>query len=76
MEKRKFLLLSKKYRAGRASEQEKAYLTAYYNLFDARPDVTEMLNPEETDFLKNQIKAGIKNTRSLTTGLAIMSGWL
>jgi transmembrane sensor len=61
MEKRKFLLLLKKYRTGQASEQEKAYLTAYYNLFDARPDVTEMLNPEETDFLKNQIKAELKN---------------
>ncbi|MDB5087616.1 MAG: FecR family protein [Mucilaginibacter sp.] len=61
MEKRKFLILLKKYRTGQASEQEKAYLTAYYNLFDARPDVTEMLNPEETDFLKNQIKTELKN---------------
>ena len=61
MEKRKFLLLLKKYRTGKASEQENTFLEAYYNLFEAKPDITEMLSPEETDFLKNQIKAELKN---------------
>jgi ferric-dicitrate binding protein FerR (iron transport regulator) len=60
MEKRKFLLLLKKYRTGQASEQEESYLSAYYNLFEAKPDITEMLSPEEKDFLKDQIKAGLK----------------
>jgi transmembrane sensor len=60
MEKRKFLLLLKKYRTGKASEQEESYLAAYYNLFEAKPDITEMLSPEEKDFLKDQIKAGLK----------------
>jgi ferric-dicitrate binding protein FerR (iron transport regulator) len=61
MEKRKFLLLLKKYHAGKASEQEESYLAAYYNLFEAKPDITEMLSSEETEFLKNQIKTELKN---------------
>jgi len=57
MEKGQFLSLLKKYREGKASEQEIEFLEAYYNLFDAKPDVTEMLSAEENDFLKNQLKA-------------------
>lgn len=65
MEKKQFLELLKKYRRGEASEQEQSYLAAYYNLFEARPDVTEMLSPQEKDFLKNQIKAGLKSKIAL-----------
>lgn len=60
MEKGQFLSLLKKYREGKASEQEKEFLEAYYNMFDARPDVTGMLSAEENDFLKNQIRSCLK----------------
>jgi len=60
LEKKQFLDLLKKHRLGETSEQEEAYLAAYYDLFEGRPDVTEVLDLDETDFLKNQIKDGLK----------------
>ncbi len=52
-------IVTKKYREGKASQQEIENLEAYYNLYDAKPDVTEMLSTEENDFLKksDQIRA-------------------
>ncbi|MFD2874234.1 FecR family protein [Mucilaginibacter ximonensis] len=60
MEKKQFLAILKKHRLGETTEQEEAYLAAYYNLFDSEPDVTELLNDHEIDFLKNQIRDNIK----------------
>ncbi|WP_179412392.1 FecR family protein [Mucilaginibacter sp. E4BP6] len=44
---------------GFASEEEKSFLSAYYNLFEAKSNITEMLSPDKKGLLKNQIKAGI-----------------
>jgi transmembrane sensor len=66
MEKGQFLSLLKKYREGKASDQEREFLEAYYNLFNAKPDATELLSIEENDFLKNQIKSGLKRKIELS----------
>ena len=40
-------------------------MAAYYDLFEGRPDVTEVLDLDETDFLKNQIRDGLKEKMAL-----------
>jgi len=59
MKKQEFLIILHKYNAGTASEEEKAFLLAYYNLFEAEPDITELLSAEKTNLLKDQIKADV-----------------
>jgi len=59
MKKQDFLKILRKFNDGSASEEEKSFLSAYYNLFEAKPDITKMLDPGKLDQLKKQIKAGI-----------------
>jgi transmembrane sensor len=59
MEKQEFLTLLQKFNEGSASEEEKAFLLAYYNLFEAKSDITEMLSEDKRDQLKKQIKTGL-----------------
>lgn len=60
MKKQEFFKILRKYQAGTASEEEKSFLSAYYNLFEAEPDITEMLSSDKKILLKDQIKAGIQ----------------
>jgi transmembrane sensor len=59
MKKQEFLRILRKFNKGLASGEEKSFLSAYYNLFEAKSDITEMLSPDKRDLLKDQIKAGI-----------------
>jgi len=59
MKKQHFLKILRKYNAGKASEEEKSFLLAYYNLFEGELDITEMLTGEKRDLFKNQMKANI-----------------
>ncbi len=59
MKKQDFLRILRKFNKGLASGEEKSFLSAYYNLFEAKSDITEMLSPDKRDLLKDQIKAGI-----------------
>jgi len=59
MKKQEFLRILRKFNKKSASEEEKSFLLAYYNLFEAKSDITEMLSSDKRDLLKNQIKAGI-----------------
>ena len=66
MEKQEFLRLLQKFNEESASEEEKTFLLAYYNLFEAKSDISDMLSPDKRDQLKRQIKKGVdaKITRS------------
>lgn len=75
MEKRQFLSLLKKYRKGKASDQEKKFLDAYYNAFDAKPNVIEILSAEENESLKKQIKAGLKRKIELSGQKTIIKSY-
>ena len=59
MKKSEFLKILRKYNQESASDEEKAFLSAYYNLFEAEPDVVELLEAAERETLKTQIKATI-----------------
>jgi hypothetical protein len=59
MKKQEFLRILKKNNKGSASEEEKSFLSAYYNMFEAKSDIPEMLSPDKRDLLKKQIKAGL-----------------
>ena len=60
MEKGEFIRILKKYNEGTASYEEKQFLDSYYNSFEVRPDVVELLDVEEKTSLKEQIKAGLQ----------------
>jgi len=59
MKKQEFLRILNKNNKGVASEEEKSFLSAYYNMFEAKSDIPEMLSPDNRDLLKKQIKAGL-----------------
>jgi transmembrane sensor len=59
MEKQEFLRFLHKFNEGSASEEEKTFLLAYYNLFEAKSDISDMLSPDKRDQLKKQIKKSI-----------------
>jgi len=59
MEKQEFLRLLQKFNEGSASEEEKTFLLAYYNLFEAKSDISDMLSPDKREQLKKQIKKDI-----------------
>jgi len=59
MEKQEFLRFLHKFNEGSASEEEKIFLLAYYNLFEAKSDISDMLSPDKRDQLKKQIKKSI-----------------
>ena len=59
MKKQEFLKILNKNNKGVASEEEKSFLSAYYNMFEAKSDIPEMLSPDNRDLLKKQIKAGL-----------------
>jgi len=56
MKKQHFLHILKKYRQGKATEEEQRFLEAYYDLFESESGM-EDLNEEE----KERLKQGIKN---------------
>lgn len=60
MHKRYFLKLVRKHINGVATPEEEQLLLSYYNLFELEPDVMALLNSEERQDIKDQIKAGIK----------------
>ena len=59
MKKQEFLKILNKNNNGVASEEEKSFLSAYYNMFEAKSDIPEMLSQDNRDLLKKQIKAGL-----------------
>ncbi|TDQ07108.1 FecR family protein [Pedobacter metabolipauper] len=64
LEKEQFLKILSKYRAGTATPEEKQFLDAYNNSFDARENVLENMNADDKEKLKssirNQIMADVK----------------
>lgn len=66
LDKRYFTDLLKRYRNGKATEEEKNFLVAYYNVFDINEDATD--ETDNTDAIKRRLKArideqiGFKNT--------------
>lgn len=61
MHKRYFLKLVRKHVKGIATPEEEQLLLSYYNLFELEPDVIALLNNDERQDIKDQIKAGIKH---------------
>lgn len=59
MDKEAFLDILKKYQSGLASEEEAAFLHAYYNLFEAQEIGFEKMEALSKRSLKEEIKAGI-----------------
>lgn len=59
MKKQQFLTLLNKYLKNQASAEEANLLNAYYHLFMADPDVLDLLNYDDKEKLRSQIKAGI-----------------
>lgn len=65
MDQKELKKLFKKYRTGRASEQEIEFLRAYYNLFETEDNITDQLNRAEKDALKEEIRANLLGAISL-----------
>ena len=61
MDKNYFIKLLHKYLDGNLTNEEQRFLISYYNLFHNEPDVMEVLNIEEKEELKNDIKSAIWN---------------
>jgi ferric-dicitrate binding protein FerR (iron transport regulator) len=61
MDKNYFIKLLHKYLDGDLTNEEQRFLISYYNLFQNEPDVMEVLNIEEKEELKNDIKSAIWN---------------
>ncbi|HEY9364902.1 MAG TPA: FecR domain-containing protein [Chitinophagaceae bacterium] len=61
MDKNYFIKLLHKYLDGNLTNEEQRFLISYYNLFQNEPDVMEVLNIEEKEELKNDIKSAIWN---------------
>lgn len=61
MDKIYFKKLLHKYLHGNLNDEERQFLISYYNLFQNEPDVMEVLNTEEKEELKNDIKSSIWN---------------
>jgi ferric-dicitrate binding protein FerR (iron transport regulator) len=59
MDKHLFIELLQKYRLGKATEEECQFLSSYYELFDQEPDVLALLNADQKEALKANIKTNI-----------------
>lgn len=59
MDKAHFIILLQKYLLGKATKAERQFLLSYYELFDNEPEVTNLLNGEQKEALKNQIRDSI-----------------
>lgn len=77
MDSKKILELLKKYNKGVASEQEKAFLEAYYNLFDVRDEGVDNLLVNEKQVLKENIREYIHQniTEKEVTPIKRISYW-
>jgi hypothetical protein len=56
MDKDYFIKLLDKYQHGKITSEEEQFLINYYNLFDNKPDIMEMLTSEQKEELKNNIQ--------------------
>src|SRR5690242_747222 len=56
MDKDYFIKLLDKYQHGKITNEEEQFLINYYNLFDNKPDIMEMLTSEQKEELKNNIQ--------------------
>jgi transmembrane sensor len=63
MDKLSFFEILARYQAGNASEEEKAFLEAYYNAFGYRPDIMQELSATETEKLGSQLLSAITAKR-------------
>ncbi|AHM63013.1 anti-FecI sigma factor FecR [Flammeovirgaceae bacterium 311] len=59
MNKAHFIKLLQKYLQGNATEAERQFLLSYYEMFNAEPDIEELLTAEQKQALKNQIRESI-----------------
>ncbi|OJV20582.1 MAG: hypothetical protein BGO21_08430 [Dyadobacter sp. 50-39] len=59
MSKEEFLQILEKYRKGSATEEEEAFLLAYYELFESVQDRTDLKDAEQVRRLKESIKSEI-----------------
>lgn len=59
MDKDCFSELLRRYRLGNATDEESSFLLSYYKLFDREPDVQALLNKQQQEELKQQIKTNI-----------------
>ena len=66
IDRQDFLRILKKYQAGEATEEEKRFLHAYYDLFDAKEDVMQKFSQAEKDNLKDSIKEGLMQQLAVT----------
>lgn len=83
MDKIEFLKLLEKYNAGLANAEEKAFLEAYYDLFDQEKDGLAHLVSIEKSSIKAEIAQGIKSQISaleqediITVPLFVKYNWL
>ena len=59
MDKAHFIRLLQKFLQGNATKAEKEFLMSYYELFNAEPEVNELLSQQQKEEIKNQIKDSI-----------------
>lgn len=59
MSKEEFLQILEKYRKGSATEEEEAFLLAYYELFESGQERTDLKDAEQVKRLKESIKSEI-----------------
>lgn len=59
MDKEYFLELLHRYRLGNTTAEECRFLLSYYKLFDRESDVLSLLNKQQQEELKQQIKTNI-----------------
>jgi Fe2+-dicitrate sensor, membrane component len=57
--RKKLVSLIRKYLAGKASQEEKQFLEAYYKVFDNNPDVLDTISRQEKEALSQEMKAAI-----------------
>lgn len=68
MNKKDFIQLLKKYRLGTATKEEKRFIEAYYDLFEVESGTEDLLEKEERERLKQEIRENIKKEKALPEG--------